>query len=249
MLNGHDSKSIADRLYSIFGNVKIIITIRNQPDMIKSTYSQYIKMGGTCRLSKFLDDKDIAGSRFMLRLKYKDLINYYRQLFGSKNVYVDCYECIKTDPRNFIVRLFQFLDLDSNKIVNEQNLFSRENKGFSNMSLFLKKRINNFFYLPYNKTPIVHLPYSLHQWLRYKVMEKRIDKLFSKLISSKTWISLKLPTQKLNELTAYYDYTNKWLSAYLNFDLRQFGYPMIPNTSEQDITQISDASHLVKAPV
>ncbi|MFX0140054.1 MAG: sulfotransferase domain-containing protein, partial [Candidatus Hodarchaeota archaeon] len=211
MLNGHDSKSIADKLYSLFGRVKIIIIIRNQLDMIISTYSQYIKMGGTCSLSRFLEDRDIAGSPFMKRLKYKDLINYYRQLFGPKNVYVDCFEGIKTDSRNFIIKLFQFLNLDSSKIINEHKLLSKENKGFSPISLFLKKRINRFFYLPYNKTPIASLPYSMHQWLRYKVMEKRLDKLFHKFTPSKSWNNLKLSPQKQNELTSYYHDSNKWL--------------------------------------
>jgi len=51
---------------------------------------------------------------------------------------------------------------------------------------------------------------------------------------------------RINELEIFNKITQY---KYLNFDLRQFGYPMIPNTFEQDITQISDASHLVKAPV
>lgn len=204
-------------------------------------------MGGTCSLNRFLNDKDIAGHRFMQRLKYKDLINYYRQLFGSKNVYVDCYERIKTDPTNFLIRLFQFLGLDSSKIVNKQNLFSKENKGFSPISLFLKKKINRFFYLPYNKTPIVSLPYSLHQWLRYKVMEKRFDKLFSKIIPPKSWNCLKLFSQE--ELIEYYDNTNKWLIAYLNFDLRQFGYPMITDDPEQKSEQNVDISQQAKVSV
>lgn len=230
--NGCDSKRIADRLYSIFGKVKIIITIRSQPSMIRSTYNQYIKMGGTCSMERFLDDKWIAGESFLERLKYDGLINYYRQLFGAKNVYIDCYESIKDNPRDFLLRLFNFLNLDSTKIINEDKLITAENKGFSEGMLFLKKKINHFFNLPYNKTPIVSLPYSLHQWLRYEIMEKRGDGLLSKIIPSGADNRLLLSDQMQNELRSYYDKTNRWLSAYLNFDLKKYGYPMTLGSPE-----------------
>lgn len=232
MLTGYDSKRIADRLYSIFGRVKIIITVRSQLAMIRSTYNQYIKMGGTCSLEKFLDDPRIAGKRFLERLKYDGLINYYRQLFGAKNIYIDCYEGIKDNPRDFVLRLFNCLNLDSAKIINEDKLVAKENRGLSSRSLFLKKKINHFFDLPYNKTPIVSLPYSLHKWLRYEIMEKKGDGLLAKIIPSRANNRLLLSDQMQNELQSYYDKTNRWLSAYLNFDLRKYGYPMTLENSE-----------------
>lgn len=235
LYNGSDSKRIVDRLYSVFGRVKIIITIRSQLTMIKSAYSQYIKMGGTCSFEKFLDDRDIAGQRFLERLKYDGFINYCRQLFGAKYIYVDCYESIGINPGDFTHRLFNFLNLDSAKTMNEENLFIKENKGFSSELLFLKKKINHCFYLPYNKTPIVSLPYSLHQWFRYQIMEKNGNGLLSKVIPSRANNRLLLSEQMQNELLTYYDKTNRWLSAYLDFDLSKYGYPMaLENSVHRD---------------
>ncbi|UCH15518.1 MAG: hypothetical protein JSV22_06025, partial [Bacteroidales bacterium] len=47
----------AYRLNKIFPEAKIIIFIRNQPDIIASTYLQYLKAGGTYPVSKFLRSK------------------------------------------------------------------------------------------------------------------------------------------------------------------------------------------------
>ncbi|MCP4613465.1 MAG: sulfotransferase domain-containing protein [Planctomycetes bacterium] len=234
MLRGYDSRRIANRLLQVFGNVKIIITIRNQLDMTRSVYNQYIKMGGVCSLKKFLSDKDIAGNQFMERLKYEGLINYYRELFGRENVYVDCYESIKGNPRQFVLQLLRFLDLDGGDIFLEQKMHRKENKGLSPLTLYLKKKMNHLFYLPYNKTPIVSLPYSLHQFLRYKVMEKSLDRLLSLLVPLKSNSRFGLTAEKQKELTAYFCKSNKKLSNGLNMALEQFNYPLVLDDIEID---------------
>ncbi len=225
-LTGYDAKRIADRLYQVFGKIKIIITIRTQLSMMTSTYSQYIKMGGTCSLKKFLSDVDVAGYRLLERLKYIGLINYYKKLFGAKNVYIDCYENIRTNQKKYLLRLYNFLNIDVSKISSCLLLSNKVNKRLSTFSLSLKKMINQFFYLKYNKTPILSLPYSLHQFIRYKIIEERIDKILFFLPSNRKNAFFGLTQRHKKKLNEYFIESNNELAKEINIDLESLGYAL-----------------------
>ena len=51
---GYDSKEIANRLVQVFPDAKILIVIREQKDIILSTYKQYIIEGGACTVKRYL---------------------------------------------------------------------------------------------------------------------------------------------------------------------------------------------------
>ena len=66
-------------------------------------------------------------------------------------------------------------------------------------------------------------------------MEKNGNGLLSKVIPSRANNRLLLSEQMQNELLTYYDKTNRWLSAYLDFDLSKYGYPMaLENSVHRD---------------
>ena len=53
-LNGYLTTEHAFRIHRVFPEARIILFIRKQPDIIASSYIQYIKGGGTYSLKKFL---------------------------------------------------------------------------------------------------------------------------------------------------------------------------------------------------
>lgn len=80
----------AQRLYDIFGDeTKIIIITRNQPDLIKSLYSECIRIGYPYGYYKFIEYCYFYKERnFISDFQYDKVFNTYAELFGEKNIMV-----------------------------------------------------------------------------------------------------------------------------------------------------------------
>jgi hypothetical protein len=112
-ITGEHAKRNAERIKSIFGNVKIIYVIRDQISMLESIYSQYIKMGGTRSFNNwFLDPIECRG--IIERLKYDKNIQMYYDIFGKDNVLVLLYDELKEDKQKFINKIFTFIGVKTN---------------------------------------------------------------------------------------------------------------------------------------
>ncbi len=112
------SKDIAERIYAVLPQAKIVVFIRNQIDVIASAYTQYIKQGGTYQPQRFLfpvryrKHKGLQLYRgwkphikplfFFDHFAYLGLIRHYRALFGMDNVHVFVYEAFRRDAHAFL---------------------------------------------------------------------------------------------------------------------------------------------------
>jgi len=107
---GHDSKEIADRLRAVFPSARILIVVREQKAAILSSYFQFIKKGGLCSLSNYLNPaRDGHVPLFNPdHFRYDGLIRYYIDLFGRDRVCVLPYEMFRDAPDRFIERLSVF---------------------------------------------------------------------------------------------------------------------------------------------
>jgi len=145
---GFVSKEIADRIHNTFenkNNVKIMIVIRNQPSMIESCYRQYIKVGGTKKISKYLFPPREDHRRPMFsfdHFKYYDLIKYYKEKFGSENVKVFLFEKFLQNKLEFIKKMEKALDIPAFEINYEDN--SKKNVGMTKSLLFFNRLVNKF---------------------------------------------------------------------------------------------------------
>jgi len=139
----YDNKNIADRLFSVFPQAKILIVIREQRSAILSNYKQYIKMGGICTLQEYLFPP-IDGKIPLFRLdnfKYHKLIEYYVKLYGLDKVKVMIYEQFKSNPIEFINELANFIEINNSfTFPTKQKL----NTSLSDFAVLLKRRINRF---------------------------------------------------------------------------------------------------------
>ena len=124
-----DRGVVARRLKEACGECKIIFTLREQISAIKSFYSAHGRFGHNLFLSKtelekakfpmsldnWLDycfrmfDKNFPGI-----LLYSDTINYYKKLFGQKNVGVFLYEEFCADRKSYINKFCKFIGVDPN---------------------------------------------------------------------------------------------------------------------------------------
>ena len=112
--SGFDSKLIADRIHGCFPNAKIFCVIREQKDMILSTYLQYLKIGGIDSLKTYLTRRyDGRRPGFSPEnLRYENLISYYHQLFSPDNVLALPYEMLNDQPADFIKCIGNFVSVN-----------------------------------------------------------------------------------------------------------------------------------------
>jgi hypothetical protein len=105
-----ESASRAHRLKQIFGQAKVLITVRRQQSILRAMYMQYLKRGGTLSPDAFFDQPrppDYYGFEAGL-LEFHKLTELYAELFGAENVLVLTQETLERDPETFMSRLCAF---------------------------------------------------------------------------------------------------------------------------------------------
>jgi hypothetical protein len=140
---GFDNKDMADRLKAVFPQAKILIVIRRQPDAILSNYKQYIRVGGICNLSDYLNPP-VDGRIPLFRLEnfaYHHLAQYYAQLFGKDKVKIMLYEQFVQQPQQFIQKLSKFIGVTDNQTFPTTQ---KVNTSMSDVGLILKRQINKW---------------------------------------------------------------------------------------------------------
>jgi len=142
-----DRGLMANRIKNIFYPCKIIITIRNQFDIIRSYYLNF-----DCIIEKLdkpsrhiVDFKEWI--QYMLKNKefsYLSEIKYYSDLFGYDNVIVLLFEEFVHNKKLFIEKLSSFIGVDEKQSFNLIN-HKHERKGPSQREFTYMKLIAKYF--------------------------------------------------------------------------------------------------------
>lgn len=222
-LNGYMTKEHALRLYNTFPDAKIILFIRNQTDMIASTYAEYFQGGGTYGINKYLHGKNVLANLFMFSyeyLEYQRTIQLYQNLFGKRNTCVFLYEEFQTNPLQFIGELCRSFNFQVNmkdidfKIVNRRyrSFFFRTARI---KNIFTKKKMHNKYYL-------VHIPY----WFEYT--KKISNKLNKYQVFGKHPDSIDILGKKnFNYIRDYYKESNRILCDDMQLSkIKEYNYPL-----------------------
>jgi len=131
MLKHNLREYYADCIKKQFGDVKIIVGIRNIDSLAKSLYSQYLKAGGTDPYSIWrvmtLDHR---------YLDYKPYIRYLKDNFTD--VYIYTFEDLNNNKKDCLKSLCDFLDCDYPSDIVD----TRHNTGLYGFTAF-KKWLNN----------------------------------------------------------------------------------------------------------
>lgn len=115
---GFQKKEIADRLFAALPEARILITVREQIELIRSSYEHYLWYGGLASLKHYVRPHN----EFQVplfnpsHLLYDRLVGYYRSLFGSDRVLVLTYEDFCDRPEHFFDRLYRFAGLEPPRI-------------------------------------------------------------------------------------------------------------------------------------
>jgi len=231
--NGQDSVQICDRLFSVFGPVKIIIIIRSQIEMIESIYKQYVHEGGTLGINKFLDNSCFPIADLINRLQYQKLINYYYKIFGESYVFVGLYEMFKFRKEVLLKELYDFLEVGTDHISEDEEEYL--NRSHHPVTLKLDRFVNLLFN---NRYGISLLGGNLfNKSLKFRDGNKMtigtiyrriiIEKYLDPYVMYRFFKAKPLLKESVREsLNVHFYDCNKYLSSLLQIDLREFGYPV-----------------------
>ncbi|MBX2845873.1 MAG: sulfotransferase [Saprospiraceae bacterium] len=218
--SGFDSSIIAQRIQQVFPHSKILIVIREQVSWILSNYFQYLSIGGTHSLKKYLTLK-YDGKRpgfSPSHIEYHMLIQEYFNRFGKNNVLVLPYELLKTDREKFITQLGAFLDVD----LDQEDLdFTKKINSKTNHFLNYKLRFLN----PLLVSSSVNNNSSLYRTASKKVIQNLIG-LFSRFIPNRKNDALKKNFEQQIRAWAAdrYKETNGITEELTGLDLKRLGY-------------------------
>ncbi len=195
--NGLNAKLLADRIYDTFGQVKIIIVLRNQLSYIISAYNNYLRHGGSLNLKYFLSDLNTPILLKNEKLYYHKIVSYYQKLFGKKNVKILLYEQFKENQYGFMKEFSLFVGVEPYEIIN----FKKTNASFS-----------------YPISNMVRLANGI-TGRRNRYINK-FGLIFSKFIKLKININRYLDDETLHSFVV----SNRKLQTIIDVDLREYGY-------------------------
>ncbi len=211
----------AKRIKEIFPKAIIIIFFRNQLDLLLSKYSEYIKSGGTYKISDYFEH--VISKERLEQWDYLQILKQYQNLFGKESVHYFLYEDFKSKPSIFIekyIKQFQFeIPIDSIKL-DKKNI--RYAYPVIKLARFTNKMTKRQFYVKYTyKTNFIHIPFVLpvtHGF--YKILNTFYT-------NNKTNISNFIDEDLFNFIVNYFIKVNKELYNELNLeDLKKYKYPL-----------------------
>ncbi len=227
---GFLAKEVADRFAAVLPDARIGLFIRNQFDLIESTYRQYVKRGGSLGIRRFLFNN---GCRYRFPLfdfehfDYTKLIQYYLSLFGRERLFVFLQEDMKSDTPAFMRRFYSRLGMPYHQ-VETSDTHRSANDRMTRYSLPLARIANRFYdQFPINRRVVLHIPFlyrvmrTVGRWIDHPEFIKKRDRKSSLL------------GKDLRRLIGErYGASNTELAEILGVDLGAFGYPVLGSANQ-----------------
>ena len=215
-----DNLEMPSRIYKLFPEAKIVITIRSQFSIIPSMYEYvYLKARGSLSYKKYLK-KIIKNDKF----NYNKLINKYIEQFGEDSVKIELYENLKNDQLNFISRILNFMQLPTEFKIGENKSYRTTRYGsFAIKGIRMTNAINNFVHSTFFKKSKLNDSSKLYLFGIY--LSQKIDNLFQKInfIKCKSYEN----TPYYQELIAnHYKKSNNKLLKEFNIKIDNYNYPL-----------------------
>jgi hypothetical protein len=225
MSGGYDSKELAKRLAAVFPDARVLIVIREQRDMVLSTYRQYVKAGGAWRLAQFLDPPVDTRVRVPLydpaHFAYHRLIRTYQRLYGEERVLVLPYEMFRSEPVPFVSRVARFAEVSlDDAFLDSMPLDARPNVASSMAATGVKRIVNRLVARSdVNPAPLVDAP-RLESFVRRRV--DLVDHLVPGFIRERS--GRRAQDRVAEAVRGLYDDSNWVTSDLCRLDLARYGY-------------------------
>ncbi len=221
-LHGLVGPEMVRRILAVLPDARIVVFIRNQPDAIRASYSQYVAGGGTYGLEKYLHTYDNVYGALRAPFKapafewehfeYDRLIGLYDEAFGRENVFVYPYEGLKQPEA-----LFETLATDLGVRFPEGITARRgANVSHSESGMNALRFANRFTRQSVaNKDWYVDPPggHALRNVVRF-------------VLKAAPGGPFRLPKRVVAEIGRYYAPSNRRLAGLRELPLAELGYPM-----------------------
>lgn len=216
-----DLREKANRLKELFPDGNIIFIIRNQVSLIKSQYRDHptdprsFAIGSPVSIDEWIEIAYEAESvNFLESLQYYDIIEYYVELFGQKNVDIFLLENLSQNTEKFATSLAAYLGIDSNEVL-ELLETTPENTGVSkqfNKYRRLRRHIRSTIKPSRAPEPI-------------KMLLRKVDKTVRDAVREGSKEEYDLNSSSLKIINSVYSEQNEMLDKQYNLDLTNFDYP------------------------
>ncbi|MEX0374580.1 hypothetical protein [Spiribacter pallidus] len=229
-----DPSQIARKLYMIFaesnlfGEIKIIISIRRQDLLIKSMYAQVYNLAfkrhkGTRSFNSFLNYALYKNPKHFIidALHYESIIQLYKTLFGSNNVVILIFEDLVNNPEKYAETLSRAIGIDKQYVyecITRNKVNQRSNR-------------DNFY--PSDSRNLVEIlaPHK-RRWLGERSLNLRNKRIFNLLqriyIPGQKLRDVYIPDHHIDRLNEEFSASNKDLHEKHNLDLMGYGYCTFP---------------------
>ncbi|MAE69718.1 MAG: hypothetical protein CME06_04520 [Gemmatimonadetes bacterium] len=211
-----DRNTIAQRLRDLFPDARIIVTVRNQLDVIPSVYGQLVNMGVLVGRSfgSWLDEERAKrGDSDRLHLfDYAALVQLYDRLFGAENVKVLLFEELRADLDAYLTRLSRFIGVDPAAVIATYRGGSGGNR---NPRITMRHARWRRFTMAIPLIPWEVLLVGL-----------RIRPSFYRFLEKGTALDTHFSEEQRRFLEEYYRVGNRALGERLGVELVELGYPV-----------------------
>ncbi len=228
-----DRKAVIDRLYKIFPQAKIILTIRNQKTWFVSHYSQCVKAGVFMGFRDFMRLQMKSPALDARLVNWYWLVRYIEQEFGKDKTKIILFEELKKDLQACAEGVYYFLEVPSIKVRH-----AVVNPSLSKTSLNLMRVINRFIRRDYGDSPysykrdkICHNYYAYRPSLKiginfyfaYRRTLLGVFYMFDKLFKLNN--KYRLDDDVIHLMEERYSSSNTRLANLLGKDLTKYDYP------------------------
>lgn len=226
--SGFDAARIASTLPLVFPRAKVLIVIREQKSWLLSNYNQYLSVGGTLSLERYLNTK-YDGKRPGFSPAHADftpLVRRYHREYGPENVLVLPYELFCEEPQAFLAALG---DLLGTQIPVDEARFG---------NVVNKKDCPFLLYYTRFLGPLLRSN-SLNNFRGNSRFTRRSVKAFRRIAGAltPTRLSVRLKQKQAAFIASWvgnrYEKTNRALARLIDRDLGRYGY--YPSSAAQDI--------------
>ena len=224
-LHGFLAPEVARRIKAVLPDAHIVIFIRNQFDICRASYAQYVSGGGTWGSHRYFETARMVRGALTRPWKapafefehfeYDRLIAHYDALFGRDHVHVYPYEWLR-DRNALIERMQRDLGLSIEDLPPEG---SRSNRSLGPAGLAMMRCVNLFSRQSVvNKHYVIDLPGS--QVLRHgaKWLVGRVPVIHNR--------PARLSPRMRERIAAHYPDSNRRLMELRDLPLDELGYPL-----------------------
>jgi hypothetical protein len=212
--NIFDSAKILSNVFKDYQNVSILITIRNQCDLINSMYAHYYYYLRThdlySNMSAFLN-YILYESHI---LNFDTIAAHFAEVFGPDDVYILPFELLMQEPEQYLQSLSDVLQLPENILYESVDMGAHFNKSKSGNNVYIKRMGKIHFQYVRKFIDPIYPVVKMEEIAKSYLSDSFVDTVKQKFLTDVSVPSLDTAQRKI--VTEHYNKSNLKLSNKYN---------------------------------